>query len=1144
MKKIDVRDYQWRAVSYIVGSIIDGEKQVAIVAPTGSGKSTIITSILLKLKSKSGIKGGIVCAPQQAIERGFYEDEDAEYCAPKDPLSVKNSVSNGLIGTSKNLYKLLRESENKIDDLKTILSGVSSSKEPKWALTTHQQMTHWGASLWPSNLSGLVLFIDEAHHAGETTRLFEVCSEWIKRGGQVIYVTATPYRADGNLIYPENTPSFIWTMSEHASSGFAPNDFLTKVVLVDAIASTMSEYTGDTVPDDSDLAEGVIRKMVRTWIDDGCPKAVFILPANNSIELSNKLEKLLKTKKINIVNVVGTDRTKQDALLSALHAERKVLNFSDSKVDAFIACKRFDEGTDWPLCSHVYNWGVPKSIGLILQRWGRACRSKDKYSEYPDKLKNTACITFFTLKAAKDSSLENKHFELSWLLATFMSDWKTGKKLENTIDFHFKNAINKIAKASFDSAENEDEYDSILKSEEELIQSVKDSDTTRITAKAELAKRELMLTLDGESPTIEAIESYNKTMNIGDDALELPMLEIMVEELTSQVPGAIDCLNSKISATISKFPDKIIKADLLDIFRSVLLEYKDKTISISEDIVSFQTAFTGQDSKEISSRLKELIEKPDIDIVLVKDIIQQYYSKYGKIPHLRLDGYIEFLPYKETWSCIDNALRYGSRGIVQKTSLGKLFIELGLKSEKQQLSIEIVKNAILEFHNEAKTCPTLNSGDATKYFGFEITWNAVNQRLTNKLGGIEEETSLGKLCIELGLKSEAQQISIEIVKNAILEFHNETKTCPTKRSGDATKYFGFEITWAAVNDRLNYKLGGIEEETSLGKLCIELGLKSETQQISIEIVKNAILEFHNETKTCPTTNSGEAEEYFGFQITWMAVDKRLRNKLCGIEEESSLGKLFIELGLKSEIQQISIEIVKNAILKFHDEKKSCPTTRSADATEYFGFEITWVAVDQRLRNKQCGIEEESSLGKLCIELRLKAEAQQLSIDIIKNAILKFHDTTKTCPTTNSGEAEEYFGFKTNWEVVNQRLRQKLCGIEEKSSISKLCIELGLKSGKQQLSIEIVKNAILKFHDTTKTCPTTNSGEAEEYFGFQITWPAVNARLMNKLCGIEEESSLSKLCIELGLKSKKQQLSNEIIIMANQSLSSLQQNMES
>ena len=73
-KTTTLRDYQWRAASYIISSIIDGEKQMAIIAPTGAGKSAIINSISLRLKSKSGIIGGIIAAPQQAIEGGFYED--------------------------------------------------------------------------------------------------------------------------------------------------------------------------------------------------------------------------------------------------------------------------------------------------------------------------------------------------------------------------------------------------------------------------------------------------------------------------------------------------------------------------------------------------------------------------------------------------------------------------------------------------------------------------------------------------------------------------------------------------------------------------------------------------------------------------------------------------------------------------------------------------------------------------------------------------------------------------------------------------------------------------------------------------------------------------------------------------------------
>lgn len=959
-----LRDYQWRAASYIVSSIIDGEKQMAIVAPTGAGKSTIITSISLRLKSKSGIRGGIIAAPQQAIEGGFYED--AEYYAPDLHLAVKSSVSNRLIGKSKreNLYKLLRESSDKVDDMINILSGVSPTNEPKWALTTHQQMTHWGDSFWPSNLSGLVLILDEAHHAGETTKLFELCSEWIKRGGQVIYVTATPYRADGNLIYPDNIPVFIWTISEHANSGFAPNNFVTKTVPIDAKASNISEYSGDVVPGNSTLAEDGIRKMVQTWIIDGLPKSVFILPASNSIELSNKLEELLVAQGARVANVVGTDESRKNIFISTLDAEKKTVKFSESKVDVFIACKRFDEGTDWPLCSHVYNWGVTKSIGLTLQRWGRAFRSKQKFSDYPEQYKNTACITFFPLKTTEDFKLENKHFELSWLLATFMSDWQTARKFENKLNLNFKNAITKVAQSLLAEVESEEECDEILELEEEMIQAIKDSDTTRIMAKAELAKIERILLSDGRSPTIEAIESYIKTMNIGDDTLKSAMEKIMVEEIIKQDPSSLDFLNNKIDVTISKFPDKIIKANLLDIFRSVLLDYKDKTLSISDEIVSFQTTFTGQDSLEISSILKELVEKPDLNIDLVKNIIKQYYDKNGKIPHQRVDGYIEFLPYKETWRSLHLALLTCGRGITEKSSIRKLCEELELVIGKVDLSIEDIKFAVSEYIKDNKILPTKSSGDASMYFDGQENWSAIDSALSGGWRGLNTSITLRSLCQDMGLIQDSR-ISRKNVIDAITIYKDENGKCPTSSSGDATKYFGFNTNWSIVYQAFaRGSVEGVEDGLGFIEFMVKNNLKDNKGEFNLEIVKNAILEFYDETKSCPVERSGDATKYFGFKITWKIVEKRLRQKLCGLREQTSLQSLCIELGLKVVKPQLSNDIIIMAIKKYYDENSFYPTQRSGDATKYFGFQETWASVSSALFSGTRGLKANQSIFSL------------------------------------------------------------------------------------------------------------------------------------------------------------------------------------
>lgn len=77
MDSVTLRQYQWDAVRFTVDALRGGASSAAVVAPTGSGKSTIVTCILHKMPD---LHSAFVASPQEAIERGFLSDD--AYVAP------------------------------------------------------------------------------------------------------------------------------------------------------------------------------------------------------------------------------------------------------------------------------------------------------------------------------------------------------------------------------------------------------------------------------------------------------------------------------------------------------------------------------------------------------------------------------------------------------------------------------------------------------------------------------------------------------------------------------------------------------------------------------------------------------------------------------------------------------------------------------------------------------------------------------------------------------------------------------------------------------------------------------------------------------------------------------------------------------
>ena len=142
MNELTLRDYQWDAVRYAVRQLLDGAPSVAVVAPTGAGKSTIITSVLHKMPT---LVTAIVAAPQQAIEDGFTPQLDPLTGEEANPQTIflpppRLHLSNSFkdysvrklgVGTR---YISLRAEKDKQALVGDLLDGLDADRT--WGLTT------------------------------------------------------------------------------------------------------------------------------------------------------------------------------------------------------------------------------------------------------------------------------------------------------------------------------------------------------------------------------------------------------------------------------------------------------------------------------------------------------------------------------------------------------------------------------------------------------------------------------------------------------------------------------------------------------------------------------------------------------------------------------------------------------------------------------------------------------------------------------------------------------------------------------------------------------------------------------------------------------------------------------------------------
>jgi superfamily II DNA or RNA helicase len=1024
------------------------------------------------------------------------------------------------------LHNIFLKSYSAICDTNIRLTANIKMLSWKWnkinlLLQTHAQLTFWLEKIEAQgpDLTGKLLVIDEAHHCGDgITKLNEFMKNWQELGGQVLLITATPFRTDEAEVIPDNFKTFKWSIVDHSQGGYAPKNFNVKTVLTQEKVDTAAEFFGDVI-NNQNIS---FKPMIDVWLAEGKPKAVFIVPSINSIELSGKLQKELEKHNARVVNAVGVDKKTTRKFNEALEKEQKAAFYAESTVDIFIACKRFDEGTDWSMCSHVYSWGVPRSFGLVQQRWGRTFRSKQKYIDYPKSFRESACITFFITQIRDKKELSNKHREHCWLLSTFLADWEIAKKITTGVRFSFAATLRRAAAQNRSENQMTDEEEqSIFEAENQIIL----NDKERSKAILNIAIVEQLLQDEDEPKTVENIV---QKANILFDGKEVENIQsILIEQIANNHPEEQEEITN-IFRNNARIPNLQINKEIKKIFYNIIDKYKDKTIDFSTAVFGSATIFTGDDAESIANQLRDALNKPDLTVEIVKKAMLAFCEDHNDYPKQNeTRDATKYFGYNETWVAVDASLHKCNRGIAEKTSLFQLAKELGLAKEKPDITIEMVKKAILTFYEDHNDYPKAkDKRDATKYFGYNETWVAVEVCLNHCIRGITEKTSLFQLAKELGLAKEKSDITIEMVKKAMLAFYEDHNDYPTKSKDpiDATKYFGYNETWKAVEGCLNNCSRGITEKTSLSKLAKELGLVKVKPNLAIEMVKKAMLAFYEDHNDYPKQNeTRDATKYFGYNETWKAVDACLKQCNRGIAEKTSLSKLAKELGLAKESPDITIEMVKKAMLAFYEDHNDYPKqNETRDATKYFGYNETWVAVEGCLNKCQRGITEKTSLSKLAKELGLAKEKPDITIEMVKEAVLAFYADHNDYPKVkDKRDATKYFGYNETWVSVEGCLNNCSRGITEKTSLSKLAKELGLVKVKPNLAIEMVKKAMLAFYADHNGWPKAkDKRDATKYFGYNETWVAVEGCLNKCQRGIAEKTSLFQLAKELGLVKVK------------------------
>lgn len=617
---IVLRDYQNDFIRFFLRhmQLPDAEQQYLLSSPTGSGKSVMVQALISYLIQGGVITHALVAAPQIQIEQGFLFGRDAKGRVIKGSQRRIRSYKGDLtLHPSKWVAK--RHNTKRI---RTFLSHPPRGKQAVVVVTTHKALTdaRKRRDLLPASLTNRLLVVDEAHRAGVKNLMGPLITEWLDRGGRVLYVTATPFRTSGDSIIPETACQMVRTMAEHADGVHAPAHLHVEALPLSLEAKSSSEYNGDTLAQgDRDLAATEVGDL---WIRDGKPKAVIIVPAKDSDEWSSHLARTLTEKGARVYNAVGADKD-PGALTELLQQERSVSNYSDSVVDVILACRRFDEGTDWPLCSHVYNIQIPGAFLLILQRWGRAMRGKYHIKGFPAEHAGSAKITFLVPRVSDQvwTKFKSLHKDHVFLLACFLHDFKVASEYQASSRWRPED-VNRSRSGSRRKDALDQDLMAVLGSLGAPHKRVK---ALRDVVLVEQALRDL-----DQSPTLGNVLRYaTDTLRMPPDQVQaikdLWGFRLLAPDLLAKIKARIQRKGSDTASVSST----LIRESLREAFDEVIEAHENVVIDGSASVRKYVGDLTGQRAQAITKDMRERLPRPDLTR---EDVLAAVVKFYGENP--------------------------------------------------------------------------------------------------------------------------------------------------------------------------------------------------------------------------------------------------------------------------------------------------------------------------------------------------------------------------------------------------------------------------------------------------------------------------------------------------------------------------------
>lgn len=934
--------------AWLLGRLRRHAKDALIEAPTGSGKTLLVRTLAaLDLGRRSGFSHVLVAAPQEQIERGFVGGADMTVRWPEAtaaqpdvhvPAGLFRAARGDGCGTRVSIRRYLAAREGRRHAL----------------VCTHAALAKLEAGDLPDDLTGYALIIDEAHHL-PADGLSRVARLWSERGGRLILLTATPYRADGLPVVLPGMVVIRRSMAEHMEEGYAPRTLASEIVALGRPTQRVSpaQLTGEVAPPAS-YTRITAAAVVQRWKEDGRPKTIVRVPPGRG-RLVKRLIASFQRVGARVLDATGVERRRKQRFLTALDAERARC-VASSEINVIVGICRVLEGTDWPHCAAVYSIGTPRALQVVVQLAGRALRKKP--ADYPEQYRDLARLTFFVPcargEAIAELSLEHSRHVL--LTCAFMADHAAGQA------WVVSGAVRRAIRRALEDrpvTEVEEALDAAAMAEDPVV---------RAEAQLALAVARDELMSEGESPTVAAV--LVRAVEARPD-LPLDVIEQVATEALAGTPGEIGgkaarAVDGQVARRLRIDPQ--VQAAMKEAFAQVLVQFRDATLAHAPalDTLGRQMhVLTGGKMREFARRLADACPRPltESDILAWADA---HHAASGRWPTAE-SGPVGAAP-GETWAAVDSALREGHRGLWAGGSLARLLQQhrgVANRLDARQLTTALLEGWIEHHRVTTGAWPKRDSGPIA---GTDLTWSAIDQALHDGRHGLPRGTSLARyLQDRRGVRNirSLPALTDEVVAAWATAFQREHGRWPTRDDGPIRGASRGE-TWSKVGAAIEQGLRTLKRRTSLAAFCAEVcgapAPGTVRRALSVEQIVADARAYHERTGSWPTPASDDPA-LSARNDSWNKIDRALRDGGRGLPRTTLVKLLAEHAGARNRNRPGPLtEAMIRTWVQAHWRRTGEDPTRISGPVHGVPGE-SWGAIDGALKHGCRGLRKGSSLRK-------------------------------------------------------------------------------------------------------------------------------------------------------------------------------------